>query len=131
MRRKYFLSVIFLSGILLIGSCAIITDDESDDIAKYIGTWNVNDQPARLNYTVTIVANPSNTAEILLNNFADLGSAAVGLVVGNSVVIDNQSLGSGYSVSGTGSYINSTKLEFNFELNDGIDIESRKAIFSK
>ena len=29
MRRKYFLSVIFLSGILLIGSCAIITDDES------------------------------------------------------------------------------------------------------
>ena len=131
MRRKYFLPVIFLYGILLIGSCAIITDDESDDIAKYIGTWNVNDQPARLNYTVTIVANPSNTAEILLNNFADLGSTAVGLVVGKSVVIDNQSLSSEYSVNGIGSFVNNTKLEFNFELNDGIDIESRIAIFSK
>ncbi|MBC8319137.1 MAG: hypothetical protein H8E34_00275, partial [Bacteroidetes bacterium] len=107
------------------------TDDESDDIAKYIGTWNVNDQPARLNYTVTIVANPSNTAEILLNNFADLGSTAVGLVVGKSVVIDNQSLSSEYSVNGIGSFVNNTKLEFNFELNDGIDIESRIAIFSK
>ncbi|MBL6944782.1 MAG: hypothetical protein ISR56_10515 [Bacteroidales bacterium] len=131
MRRKYFLPVIFLYGILLIGSCAITTDDESDDIAKYIGTWNVNDQPARLNYTVTIVANPSNTAEILLNNFADLGSTAVGLVVGKSVVIDNQSLSSEYSVNGIGSFVNNTKLEFNFELNDGIDIESRIAIFSK
>tara|TARA_B100000315_G_C14260992_1_gene444157 strand:+ start:438 stop:620 length:183 start_codon:yes stop_codon:yes gene_type:complete len=60
-----------------------------------------------------------------------LGSTAVGLVLGNSVVIDNQSLGSNYSVSGTGSYINSGKLEFSFNLNDGIDIESRIAVFTK
>jgi len=125
------LPFLFLLGILLMGSCAITTEDETDDIAKYVGTWNVNDLAARINYNVTISANPSNSAEILLVNFADLGSTAVGLVIGNSVVIDSQSLGSDYTVSGSGSYINSGKLEFNFDLDDGIDNESRVAEFTK
>jgi|TARA_B100001971_G_C17847615_1_gene361788 hypothetical protein len=91
---KKLLQIILFISILFIGSCATSPLDESDDIEKYIGTWNVSDQAARINYSVTIIANPSNSAEILLNNFADLGSTAVGLVLGNSVVIDNQSLGS-------------------------------------
>ena len=131
MYQKYLLPAIFLIGILLTGSCAITDEGETDDIEKYIGTWSVSDQPARINYNVTIEANPSNSAEILLNNFADLGNTAVGLVVGNSVVIDEQSLGSDYFVSGSGSYINNGKLEFNFDLNDGIDNESRIAVFTK
>lgn len=131
MYHKYLLPAIFLIGILLLGSCATTDEGETDDIEKYIGTWSVSDQPARINYNVTIEANPSNSAEILLNNFADLGTSAVGLVVGNLVVIDNQSLGSGYSVSGSGSYIHGSKLEFNFDLNDGIDNEPRVAIFTK
>lgn len=123
--------IILLIGIILWGSCATTPIDDIDDIDKYIGTWNVSDNAARINYQVTITANPSNSAEILMNNFADLGSSAVGLVVGNSVVIDNRSLGSNYSVSGSGSYINNSKLEFNFDLNDGIDIDSRVAVFTK
>lgn len=131
MHQKLLLPVIFLFGLLLIGSCNVTPDDDTDDIEKFLGTWKVNDQDARLNYNVSIIANPSNSAEILLNNFANLGSSAVGLVVGNSVVIDSQPLGSGYSVSGSGSYINKGKLEFNFDLNDGIDTDSRVAVFTK
>lgn len=131
MQNKYFLSFIFLLGILLIGSCAITTDEETDDLQKYVGVWNVVDQAAKLNYNVTITTNPSNSSEILLDNFANLGTTAIGLVIGNSVVIDNQLLGADYSVSGDGSYINSIKLEFNFDLNDGIDSEARIAVFTK
>jgi hypothetical protein len=130
MPRKL-LQAILLINIILLWSCANSPLDESDDNQKYIGTWNVSDQAARINYQVTIIANPSNSSEILLNNFADLGSTAIGLVIGNSVVIDNQSLGSAYSVSGSGSYINVDKLEFKFDLNDGIDIQSRIALFTK
>ena len=131
MPRRLFLPFIVLFEMVILTSCEVISDDTSDDIEKYYGTWNVNDQASKLNYVVTISANPSNSAEILLNNFADLNSSAVGLVVGSSVVIDNQSLGSDYSVSGTGVYINSGKLEFDFVLDDGIDSESRTAVFTK
>lgn len=129
--KKILILALVLSGLFIINSCAVASDDNSDVIEKFFGTWSVNDQASRLNYTVTIKANPSNSAEVLLTNFADLGTTAVGLVVGSSVVIDTQSLGSEYTVSGSGSYINSNKLEFVFQLNDGIDIESRKATFTK
>lgn len=131
MHYKYLLSVVLLLSVFLLGACAITTEDESDDIEKYTGTWSVSDQSARINYSVTITANPSNSAEILLDNFADLGTTAVGLVVDNSVVIDNQSLGTEYSTYGDGNYINSKRLEFNFHLDDGIDNEGRVAVFTK
>ncbi len=122
---------VLILSIFIMQSCATTPDNSSVDNEKYIGTWSVNDQNARLNYTVTITANPSNSAEILLNNFADLNRTAVGLVVGNSVSIDTQSLGDSYSVNGSGSFINSGKLEFDFSLSDGIDTEARVAIFTK
>jgi len=132
MSRKLLLPILIVFGLFIMQSCAVTSDDdEGDDIEKYIGTWHVTDNAARINYNVTITANPSNSAEILLNNFADLNSSAVGLVVGNSVVLDSQSLGSGYSVSGSGSYVNNGKLEFSFFLDDGIDAESRVATFLK
>jgi len=131
MNHKFLILIIFLAGFLVLQSCAVTSDDEDGDIDKYFGTWSVSDQAARLNYNVTITANPSNSSEILLNNFADLNSTAVGLVVGNNIAIDNQSLGSNYMVNGSGSYINSSRLEFNFSLNDSIDIESRVAVFTK
>lgn len=125
------LSLFFLTITLIIGSCTIASDENTDNIQKYIGTWNVVDQAAKLNYNVTITYNPSNSSEILLNNFADIGTTAIGLVVGNSIIIDNQQLSSDYSTSGNGYYINSVKLEFNFNLNDGINNEARTALFTK
>lgn len=64
MPKKLF-QVILLMGFLFFGSCATTPINESDDIEKYIGIWNVSDQAARINYKVTITANPSNSAEIL------------------------------------------------------------------
>jgi hypothetical protein len=117
---------------LSISSC---TDDdlmeEDDYIQQYVGTWSVNDQPARINYDVTIIAKPSNSSEIIMTNFANLGTSASALVIGNSLVIELQDLGSEYTVSGSGIYVNSKKLEFSFELINGIESESRTALFSR
>ena len=122
---------VFITVVLLFNSCAPTDDNELNPITKFVGTWSVNDQAARLNYEVTIDYNPLNSAEVVLKNFADLGNSAVGLVVGNTIVIDNQVLSGDNSVSGSGSYINENKLSFNYQLDNGIDTESRVAIFSK
>lgn len=116
---------------LLMFSCTDTPDNGGDDIQKYVGTWSVSDQSARINYSVIITANPSNSAEILLENFAGLGSTAIALVIDNSLAIDSQSLTQGYSVSGSGNYVNSKKLVINFDLNDGIDNEQRVATFTR
>lgn len=128
--RACCLSLLF---VVAIGFCGCTVEDPDSDIdprEKYLGSWQVSDQPARLNYQVNIQYNPSNSTEILLQNFADLGGSAVGLVVGNSVIIDKQSIGGSFQVEGTGSYIKSTELKFSYELDDGIDTENRNAVFS-
>ncbi len=120
-----------VSVMLFFASC--IPDDNSDlnPVDKFLGTWSVSDNAVRLNYQVTISSNPLNSAEVLMSNFADLGKSAVGLVVGNTIVVEGQTLVGNYSVSGTGSYVSDSRLNFNYELNDGIDVETRQATFSK
>ncbi len=117
---KFSLSGIILVIILSFFSCTE-TDNDSDDIQRFVGTWTVDEQEARLNYQISIIRNPSNSAEILIKNYANLGLSAKALIVGSSAVIDQQSLGSGYSTSGSGSLLNSKKLVINFALDDGID----------
>lgn len=128
--RRISIFAVFLI-LTTIFSCTETNEDPGDDIQDFVGTWNVSDQSARINYQVEIISNPSNSAEVLLNNFADLGTSAVGLVVGSSVIIDNQSLGSGYSTSGSGTLENKNKLVISFDLNDGIDNQSRIATFTR
>jgi len=129
-KLKFILFTFFL-GLLLISSCTDSTEDPGDNIQKYTGEWNVNDESARINYKVIISANPSNSTEILMQNFADLGGSAVALVIGNNLALDTQPLGSDYTIIGSGSYINSNKLVINFDLNDGIDNEPRIATFTR
>lgn len=127
------IAIIFLFfGIL---SCSTVEDGGGatpvDETQKFLGKWNVSDQPARLNYVVEITKRPGYDNEIILDNFADLGSQATGLVVKNNIIIDQQSLGGPYSTEGTGLFINANKLEIDFFLDDGIDKEARKSIYTK
>jgi hypothetical protein len=130
----FFLKIIYFIAVLFIFQGCAIEDDDSDYTdprEKFLGTWNVSDQPGRINYVVSIVKNPAQSANVLLNNFADMGESANGLVVGSKIIIDKQNIGSDFLSNGTGTYISSKQLEFDFVLDDGIDLESRKAIYSK
>jgi hypothetical protein len=118
--------------ILCLQSCAIEDDTPyTDPREKFLGTWSVNDQPGRINYQVNIVNDPAQSTQVILYNFADMGASASGLVVGSKIIVDKQDVGNEFLASGTGTYISSNKLEFEFMLDNGIDVEQRVAVFSK
>ena len=127
-----FNTAILLVVVFLFQSCAIEDDTEySDPREKFVGTWNVSDQPGRINYSVNISKNPAQSTNVLLYNFADMGGSANGLVVGNRIIIDKQPIGNDFLSNGTGNFISENRLEFTFVLDDGIDLEDRKAVFSR
>lgn len=126
-----FLIVVLAFIIASCGTTDLNNDSGTNDRDKFLGTWNVSDQPARLNYQVTIKKSVTYDDQVSLDNFADLGNSATGIVVGNTIVIDKQDVGSGFSTEGTGDYINENKLQFDFFLDDGIDKELRKASFTR
>ncbi len=101
-----------------------------DIVAKYLGTWHVTDNKAKLNYDVTIERDVLYDTKIVMKNFAGLGSHIKGDVVGSTVVIDKQTV-NGYTVEGTGSYSSNKLMKFSYLLSDGIDDEMRDATFAK
>jgi len=131
---KIYTGILVMMVVFMTSSCGtsdLNNDPGTGDRDKFFGTWSVSDQPARLNYQVTIKKSVTSSDQVILQNFADLGNNAVGLVVGNSIVIDTQDLGGGYSTEGSGDYIDKNKLQFEFFLDDGIDKELRKATFTR
>ncbi len=106
----------------------------ADPVEKFLGTWHVNDQSSRLNYDVVITRHTTQPkTKVRLSNFADLGGRIEGDVVGNTIIITNQLTGnSSYTIKdGTGTFINTARIDFNYTLDDGIDTKVRNAVFTK
>ena len=133
---QYSIKILFVASLFMIAACDLSDVDvdpgnPDDDVQKFVGSWSVWDQPARLNYSVTIKRSPADEERVILENFADMGTSASGLVVNNNIVIDEQDLDTGIKTEGSGVFKNENKLEFEFFLDDGIDKELRKAVFSR
>lgn len=133
--RALFISVFFALLITSFYSCGDTFDltggGSAENVSKYLGTWHVSDQAARLNYDVVIKRNANDSTSVILENFADMRGSAVGMVIGNTVVISLQAIGGGMMSEGSGNYLSANELKFNFVLDNGIDSESRVAFFSK
>jgi len=136
--KKFLTSFLLLLFVTVFSSCS--TEDNPtpgapvDPIAKFLGTWHVVDNAARLNYDVTIdrhIIYPNT--KVYLTNFGDLGGRIDGEVVGNTILIHNAVTGTpGYTINdATGTWVNADRLDFTYVLNDGIDTEVRQAVFSK
>jgi len=105
-----------------------------DPVAKFLGTWHVNEPKSGLNYEVDIsrhVIYPKT--KVHLSNFANLGGTIEGDVVGNTILITNEQPGDpDYTVKdGTGTFVNANRLDFTFTLDDGIETDVRDAVFTK
>ncbi|MDD3637209.1 MAG: hypothetical protein AB7D35_03530 [Bacteroidales bacterium] len=121
---------------LSFSSCALdeeidIPGGGTDAVSKYLGSWSVTDNAAKLNYEVNIDRNSSNSSMVVLRNFAGSGANADGLVVSNSLIVEDQLIGAGWRVAGTGKYINEDKLNFTYTLEIGGNVENRVATFSR
>ena len=132
---KYSAILVLMIALFIPFACQVEEDDlpggGTDELAKFVGTWNVSDNPARLNYTVKIVKDPVYADQVIMNNFADAGGSAVGRVSGSAIMISKQAIGSGFYASGSGTLEKTDRLRFTFILDDGIDAENREALFTR
>jgi hypothetical protein len=131
-----FLVLLFTAFVLTLGSCQLdeeinIPGGNDDNITRLLGTWDVLDNALKLNYEVRIERDPANSSQVILRNFAGSGSAAKALVVGSSLIVEDQVVGSNWLVSGSGSYRNSSRIDFTYSLTISGQVEQRSAIFSR
>lgn len=95
----------------------------SDARATFLGNWGVQENWVKLSYEVTISADTSSKAGVLIYNFADIGFSyrpAKALISGNSITLDpNQVIGDGLTVNGSGTLSGTSVIRWNYTISDG------------
>jgi hypothetical protein len=90
-----------------------------DSRAKFLGSWKVNEDCSRGNYTVYISADPGNSTQVLIENFGSPGPGydpAVALVVSNTIKVSSQNIGEGWTVSGQGTYQTNGTIQWTYSI---------------
>ena len=129
------LSVLLIS-ILLISSC---TEDDNtnpaDDRDQFIGYWDVNETCNRDSYSVQIVADPSNSSQVLIKNFWLIGNnekPPYAIVAGSTITIPKQLMCNNGTneVQGSGK-LDKNKIIWSYTVNDGADLYTCTATYKK
>ncbi|MDO8899530.1 MAG: hypothetical protein Q7V19_17895 [Bacteroidales bacterium] len=135
MQKPPLYQAILLVFIIFSFTGCVLDDDidpnTDDPQAIYIGTWSVSDNETKINYQVSISRNPSNSTEVLLQNFAGSGSTATALVTGKTLTLTSPVIGNNWAISGSGVYKNSSRIDFTYSLTIGGNRENRFALFTR
>lgn len=140
--KKYLYSLLTLVFVAsMLHSCT--PDDNIDDPFpdvdtrdKFVGSWLCNEnssQNGSSSFTVGISLDATNSSQVILDNFynAGYGKKLNGIATSSSITIPNQSLNSLY-IRGSGSIFNNdTKMNWNYYVDTGADIDTCTAVFTK
>ncbi len=131
---KNIVKLLFISCFsLVLFSCDEDSLDEFNDPRdQFLGTWNVSENELKDAYSVNIVKNPSNSSEVLIENFWNTTSnPPAALVVGKKIYFnDAKFFDSESDVNGEG-FLNNNKITWNYKVFDGADEIEYEAIFTR
>jgi hypothetical protein len=137
--RLFSILMLFLP-LILIQSCETVDQltGAAATISKIEGNWTCDEQSeiykATLEtYTVTISADPDKASGVIIDNFYGLNSAAKATITGMSVIISNQTMDGGFSVSGSGTISSDFEtIHLSYEVDDGSgQVDHVTAVYTK
>lgn len=104
MKKAIFIFSLVIATIWLFQSCTKENDllDDGDIREEFVGSWTAMDECSKQIYGVVISIDDDHSSQVIIANFANLGYPAAAVIAGNSIYIENQEIGGGYSVSGNG-----------------------------
>jgi|GEM_PF-1005916 len=97
-------------------------------IAKLEGEWTCDEQSEFYKstaevYAVTISADADNSSGVIIDNFYGLNVSVDANISGMSLIIPNQTVEGGFTVSGSGTISsNFEKIDLNYTVDDGSDV---------
>ena len=122
--------------ILFINSCQKDTNSSSLDARdQYTGVWNVDENSSlsgSYKYDVSIENDPSNSSQVLIFNFYNLGSSlnVFAIATESSLTIPSQT-NSGDKISGSGILSNKNKISLQYTVTVGGDIDHVTATYTR
>ena len=114
-------SLIF--SLLLLGSCSTSDDNNPSPVPdardKFVGQWTVNNEVCgKGKYLAIISKDPSNSVQVLIQNFAfsNAGKPDTAIVAGSSIVVYQQTNSEGWQIEVNGQYNSNETIEWSYSL---------------
>lgn len=126
--------LIILSLIIVVASCKKDdTEEVIDSRDVFVGTWNVSDhQITKANYQVRIYKDESYSEKIWLINFHGTTDTAFAYVSDKNITIAPQALSTTHlNTGGSGLMTGTTKIDFEYYINDGAQQDTIQATYQK
>jgi hypothetical protein len=131
---KHFLKI-FILIVIFIYSCSKDNNNITEITrASLTGTWMVNETGKKATYEVTIMIDTTSGTGVLIWNFAGAGQnvKAIAYLTANTLALaNNEQLSNGWIVNGSGVVSSPTLMNWTYSINDGADLTSFKAVFTK
>lgn len=104
MKKVYLFLLVYIAIGLSFHSCTKEDNllDDGDARDTFVGEWSVTDACSKQIYRSSITFDPSNSSQVTISNYANLGQSAQAVIAGNSIYIESQDIGNGYTASGNG-----------------------------
>ncbi|MBP6976864.1 MAG: hypothetical protein PHD61_00165 [Bacteroidales bacterium] len=138
--RCTYLLLILFTAVSLFPACDLLDEPMDEDSRElFTGDWNCREYlngKLQMNYTVTISKDPSDPSQIILHNFAFIGTdekPPFGVVNGESVVIPTQQVcyDESITIKGTGEYISKNETHWEYTVEVGGDMFTYTAVFER
>jgi hypothetical protein len=133
-----FVAILFMLFASLLSGCATEPDPDpspTDARTAFLGRWSVVETPTKLTYEVNITTDPNSTDGVFISNFGNTGSGsnpAAATIGGKTITLDpNQTIGEGWIINGYGNLSTTTRISWNYSINDGADVIYYIATYTK
>ena len=133
--------LLFLMLFLLIGLISCQPDEEidpnEDPRDKFVGSWTCKESSiiwGNTTFTVEISLDSSNTNRVLMKNFYHLGTdeEPYGIVSNYNIILPLQYVcDNTIQINGTGDMINKNRIDWIYYSDDGADLDTVTAVFTK
>lgn len=126
MKRTIF-GLTILAIILLFNGCTDELDptDLADDRDAFLGIWSISESCAKDTYSVTIIKDPDNSSQVIIQNFWHISNCAnppYAIIAGSNMVMPTQDICSeSFEVSGSGK-LEKGEITMTYSVNDGADL---------
>ena len=116
-------SFLFMILIILFGGCSPSDDNNPSPIPdvrdKFVGSWNVNDETCgKGKYVVTISKDPSNSAQVLIQNFAfsSADEPDTAIIAASNIIVPKQHNSEGWTIEGIGNYYTNETIGWEYNI---------------
>ena len=136
MKNKNRVNLIIIGAMILLltYSCKKDEDEQIIDVRdNFVGNWNVNDHIlAKQNYQVKIYKDANNSQKVRLVNFHGTLDTAFAYIDAKSITITQQEIGQTHlTTAGSGLMTGTTKIDFQYYINDGAQQDTMVATYLK